>query len=147
MPTADTARAALANGFAIRARDLEAAIAVCDRIAPEHLQVLTYEPEVVGRRLRHYGALFLGARSAEVLGDYGAGPNHVLPTGGTARTTGGLSVFTFLRVRTWFALDDIRAAHNLIADAIALARLEGLEAHARAAESRDRMESHIAHLM
>jgi phosphoribosyl-ATP pyrophosphohydrolase/phosphoribosyl-AMP cyclohydrolase/histidinol dehydrogenase len=68
-----------------------------------------------------------------VLGDYGAGPNHVLPTGGTARWCGGLSVTTFLRVQTRLAVDDPRA---LAADAAALARLEGLEAHARAAERR-----------
>jgi phosphoribosyl-ATP pyrophosphohydrolase/phosphoribosyl-AMP cyclohydrolase/histidinol dehydrogenase len=69
-----------------------------------------------------------------VLGDYGAGPNHVLPTGATARFTGGLSVLAFLRVRTWMAVD--RHDASLSRDAAALARLEGLEAHARAAEAR-----------
>ncbi|MEM6733366.1 MAG: histidinol dehydrogenase, partial [Myxococcota bacterium] len=71
-----------------------------------------------------------------VFGDYGAGPNHVLPTGWTARLTGGLSVVDFLRVRTWLAVDD--DAQFLANDAAQLARLEGLEAHARAAESRNR---------
>jgi phosphoribosyl-ATP pyrophosphohydrolase/phosphoribosyl-AMP cyclohydrolase/histidinol dehydrogenase len=80
--------------------------------------------------------MFLGPLGAEVLGDYGAGPNHVLPTGGTARARGGLSVYTFLRVRTWLRLDDARAARPLIEDAVWLGRAEGLEAHARAAERR-----------
>src|SRR2546426_7184964 len=74
--------------------------------------------------------------AAEVLGDYGAGPNHVLPTGGTARSTGGLSVYTFLRVRTWLRIDDPAAARPLLEDAVWFGRAEGLEAHARAAERR-----------
>ena len=136
LPTANNARAALANGFALLATDLEEGIAVCNRLAPEHLEVMTEDPESARQGLNHYGALFLGARSAEVLGDYGAGPNHVLPTGGTARFAGGLSVFTFLRIRTWMRIDDSQQAEGLIEDAAALARLEGLEAHARAAEIR-----------
>jgi phosphoribosyl-ATP pyrophosphohydrolase/phosphoribosyl-AMP cyclohydrolase/histidinol dehydrogenase len=71
-----------------------------------------------------------------VLGDYGAGPNHTLPTGGVARFKGGLSVFDFLRVRTWLEIDDAGAANQTVEDAVAVARLEGLEAHARAAERR-----------
>jgi phosphoribosyl-ATP pyrophosphohydrolase/phosphoribosyl-AMP cyclohydrolase/histidinol dehydrogenase len=86
-------------------------------------------------RLSRYGALFLGAGSAEVLGDYGAGPNHVLPTGGTARIASGLSALTFLRVRTWLATDGA-AAQDLARDAARFARLEGLEAHGRAADRR-----------
>ena len=66
-----------------------------------------------GMSLKHYGGLFIGAGAAEVLGDYGAGPNHTLPTGGTARSTGGLSVFTFLRVRTWMRVDDPVAARQV----------------------------------
>ena len=74
--------------------------------------------------------------SAEVLGDYAAGPNHTLPTGGAARYTGGLSVLDFLRVRTFVRIDDAAAAEPLIADAEDLARLEGLDAHARSAARR-----------
>ena len=74
--------------------------------------------------------------AAEVLGDYGAGPNHTLPTGGTARYSGGLSVFDFLRVRTWLAIDDPAAASPLVDDAIRLAGLEGLAAHERSAALR-----------
>jgi histidinol dehydrogenase len=73
-----------------------------------------------------------------VLGDYSAGPNHVLPTGGTARSVGGLSVLTFLRARTWIAVDDPAEAKILAQDASVVARLEGLEAHARAADRRGR---------
>ena len=116
--------------------DLEQGAAVCDRIAPEHLELLVRDPEALAPRMRHYGGLFIGAGAAEVLGDYGAGPNHVLPTGGTARYTGGLSVLTFLRVRTWLRVDDPAAAREMVEDAVALARLEGLEGHARAAERR-----------
>lgn len=133
LPTADTARPAVANGFTVVVSTVDDAIAVCDRLAPEHLEVMTADAAAVARRLRWYGGLFIGAGAAEVYGDYGAGPNHVLPTGGTARLSGGLSVLTFLRARTWLDLDDPTA---LAADAAALARLEGLEGHARSAEAR-----------
>jgi phosphoribosyl-ATP pyrophosphohydrolase/phosphoribosyl-AMP cyclohydrolase/histidinol dehydrogenase len=136
LPTAPTARAALANGYAVLAPDVDAAVAVCDRLAPEHLQLHTADADELAVRVRHYGALFVGPLSAEVLGDYGAGPNHTLPTGGTARSIGGLSVNAFLRTRTWLRLDDPHEAKQLVDDAIRLARLEGLEAHARAAERR-----------
>ena len=136
LPSAAVARAALANGGAIVVASLDDAIAACDAIAPEHLQLELRNADAVAPRLAHYGALFLGAGAAEVLGDYGTGPNHVLPTGGTARSTGGLSVYTFLRVRTWLRIDDRAAARPLIEDAIWLGRAEGLEAHARAAERR-----------
>ena len=135
LPAAAVARAALANGFCVVARDEAGAVAACDAIAPEHLEVLTRAPERLLRKLHHYGAAFVGSGSAEVFGDYGAGPNHVLPTGGTARSVGGLSVFTFLRVRTWLRVD-AKHAPGLVRDAAALARLEGLEGHARAAERR-----------
>lgn len=136
LPTAETARAALDNGFCVVVADLDEAAAVCDQLAPEHLELMVERPGALAGRLRHYGGLFIGAGAAEVFGDYGAGPNHVLPTGGTARLTGGLSVFDFLRVRTWLAIDDPAAAEVLVADAAALARHEGLEAHARAALAR-----------
>jgi phosphoribosyl-ATP pyrophosphohydrolase/phosphoribosyl-AMP cyclohydrolase/histidinol dehydrogenase len=136
LPTAPTARAALKHGFAVIAGNWEEAYRTCDRIAPEHLQIMIEDPDDAVSRLRHYGALFIGHGSAEVMGDYGAGPNHVLPTGGTARSTGGLSVLTFLRVRTWLRIADAGAAAPLARDAADLARLEGLEGHARAAERR-----------
>ena len=136
LPTADTASLAIAGGYSVLCPDLDAAIAVCDRLAPEHLELSCANAAAIAPRLRHYGGLFIGEGSAEVLGDYGAGPNHVLPTGSTARFTGGLSVFDFLRVRTWLRVDDPAAVRPLAQDAAQLARLEGLEAHARAAERR-----------
>jgi phosphoribosyl-ATP pyrophosphohydrolase/phosphoribosyl-AMP cyclohydrolase/histidinol dehydrogenase len=136
LPTAPIARVALASGFAVPAPDIASAVDVCNRLAPEHLEVMTAHPEAVAREIDHFGAVFLGARSAEVFGDYGAGPNHVLPTGGTARSMGGLSVMTFLRVRTWLSLEAGPEADRLAADAVRLARIEGLEAHARAAQCR-----------
>jgi len=133
LPTFETASAAVSEGFAVLCATLDEAVDVCDALAPEHLEVMTRDAEALRPRLRHYGGLFVGHGAAEVLGDYGAGPNHVLPTGGTARQTGGLSVFTFLRVRTWLRMD---APAELARDAAALARLEGLEGHARSAERR-----------
>ena len=137
LPTADIARAALARGGgAVVVSSVTEGVAACDAIAPEHLQLELRDADAVAPRLAHYGALFVGAGSAEVLGDYGAGPNHVLPTGGTARFSGGLSVYTFLRVRTWLRITDCVAGQQLVEDAAWFARVEGLEAHARAAERR-----------
>ncbi len=134
LPTADTAVKALRNGGLITVASLDEALAAANALAPEHLQLSVAAPKDLLDRLRNYGALFVGERSAEVLGDYGVGPNHVLPTGGTARSRGGLSVLDFLRVRTWMQIRDADA--ELLDDVAWLARQEGLEAHARAAEWR-----------
>lgn len=134
--TAATARAALANGGVVLCESLDEACRAVDLIAPEHLELLIENaPEVKGK-IRHWGAAFVGAGAAEVLGDYGAGPNHTLPTSGAARFTGGLSVFTFLRIRSWMAVEDAAAAATLAEDAEWFARIEGLEGHARAAARR-----------
>ncbi|QDU66620.1 histidinol dehydrogenase [Engelhardtia mirabilis] len=136
LSTAATACAAIGSGFCVAAADLEEAIDLCERLAPEHLQLCVGEAEAVASRLRRYGSLFVGELAAEVLGDYGAGPNHVLPTGGSARHQAGLSVSTFLRARTQLRISDPKAAQVLVDDAASLARVEGLEGHARAAELR-----------
>jgi phosphoribosyl-ATP pyrophosphohydrolase/phosphoribosyl-AMP cyclohydrolase/histidinol dehydrogenase len=136
LPTAAVARAALANGGVVVVASVEEGIAACDALAPEHLELCLENATAVAPRLAHFGALFIGAGSAEVLGDYGAGPNHVLPTASTARSKGGLSVYTFLRVRTWLRIDDAAAARPLVEDAAWFGRVEGLEAHARSAERR-----------
>ncbi|CAM9990536.1 unnamed protein product [Ascophyllum nodosum] len=136
LPTRDTASEAVKKGFAVVCKDMDEAVVVSDLVAPEHLEIQTADPQKVANSCLHYGGLFIGSRAAEVLGDYGAGPNHVLPTGGTARYTGGLSVMTFLRVRTWMRIDDPKPSQGLVRDAIHLARMEGLEGHARAAECR-----------
>ena len=94
------------NSFAVVTKDIDEAIEIANRLAPEHLEVHTEDAQSLVPRFEHYGALFVGHNAAEVLGDYGAGPNHTLPTGGTARSFGGLSVHTFLRPRTWLRVDD-----------------------------------------
>ena len=135
LPTAAIAREALCNGGFCVVATLDEAIATCDALAPEHLHMHVDVPDAA-TRFRHYGALFVGKSSTETLGDYGAGPNHVLPTGRTARFAGGLSVMTFLRLRTWLEIDDPAHASELYDDAAWLGRIEGLEAHARASERR-----------
>ena len=135
LPTAAVARVSLAGGCAVRAADAVEAAGLCNRLAPEHLQ-WNADGGRAPAGLEAYGGLFLGAGAAEVLGDYGAGPNHVLPTGGAACLRGGLWVGDFLAVRTWLRIDDPAAARELVADAEQLARLEGLEGHARAAARR-----------
>lgn len=136
LPTAATARAAMRNGYAVVVGSVEEGVRVSDEIAPEHLEIMTRDADRVARSCRNYGAVFVGSQSAEIFGDYGVGPNHVLPTNGTARFAGGLSVLHFLRVRTWLRMEEGDAARGVAQDAAALARLEGLEGHARAAEAR-----------
>ena len=134
LPAADVAREALArNGACAWVPDLEAAAELSDQLAPEHLELMVENPKELSKRVRCYGGLFLGAQSAEVFGDYGVGPNHVLPTGRGGRFQAGLSVMTFLRASTWLDLEDTRP---IAEDAAQLARLEGLEGHARAAQRR-----------
>jgi len=135
LPTAEIARAALQKGGGLVCSSVEEAVQLCDAIAPEHLQLSVGDPTELESRLHHYGALFIGEWSAEVFGDYGVGPNHVLPTSGTARSRGGLSVMDFVRIRTWMQLDE-SLPRELVEDSAWLARQEGLEAHARAAEHR-----------
>lgn len=137
LPTAEVARRALANGGHVLVASADEALALADRMAPEHLQLSVAEPRTLLTRCRRYGAAFLGHGSAEVLGDYGAGPNHTLPTGGTARWRGGLWVGTFLQARTWLDLDPAHVDYaGLLDDTEQLAHLEGLAAHARAAALR-----------
>lgn len=135
LPTAATAAAALRNGFAVVAPE-EEALRCCQELAPEHLAIHGARAERWAESLDAYGAVFVGAEAAEVLGDYGIGPNHTLPTGGTARFHGGLSVFSFLRRPLWVRLAPGPNLERAVQDAAALARMEGLEAHARAAERR-----------
>ena len=141
LATAATAARALRNGFAVVATE-ERALRCCEEIAPEHLQLHGSRTDAWDRLLDRFGALFVNESVTEVFGDYGAGPNHTLPTGGTARFTGGLSVFHFLRRPTWLRLDEGPALDRVAQDAVALARMEGLEAHARAAEMRMGASSH-----
>lgn len=136
LPTADTARVALANGFVVVCESIEQAIEISDTLAPEHLEIITRDAEDVASRTRNAGGVFVGARTAEVLGDYGIGPNHTLPTGGTARFQAGLSVTHFMRLRTWIRIDDPVASEPVLKDTMRIARMEGLIAHERSAQRR-----------
>lgn len=135
-PNRSTASEALKQSFSILCKDIDECIAISDKLAPEHLEVQTVNSQEVADKCGNYGGLFIGTNCAEVLGDYGAGPNHTLPTGGTGRYTGGLSVFNFLRIRTWMRIDDRAECQDMVEDSVRMARLEGLEGHARAAEKR-----------
>jgi histidinol dehydrogenase len=135
-PNRSTALEALKQSFAVQCSTIEECVAISDDIAPEHLEIQTVDAQKVAESCGNYGGLFIGEHAAEVLGDYGAGPNHTLPTGGTGRYTGGLSVFNFLRIRTWMRVDDAKKSQGMVDDSVVMARLEGLEGHARAAEAR-----------
>ena len=119
-----------AHGAIILVRNWDEAVELVDRLAPEHLQIMVREPEALFARVRHAGAAFLGGFCPEAVGDYVAGPNHVLPTGRTARFASGLSVFDFLKRTTWVAADAAALA-EIGPAGVALAEAEGLHAHAR----------------
>jgi phosphoribosyl-ATP pyrophosphohydrolase/phosphoribosyl-AMP cyclohydrolase/histidinol dehydrogenase len=136
LPTADTARVALGNGFVVVCESIDQAIEISDTLAPEHLEIITRDAEEIASRVRNAGGIFIGSRTAEVLGDYGIGPNHTLPTGGTARFQSGLSVMHFLRLRTWIRIDDPVACEPVLDDTMRIARTEGLIAHERSAMRR-----------
>ncbi|GGG50900.1 histidinol dehydrogenase [Caldovatus sediminis] len=118
------------HGAVILVRDWAEAAPLVDRLAPEHLQLMLAEPRAALAGIRHAGAAFLGRFCPEALGDYVAGPNHVLPTGRTARFASGLSVFDFLKRTTWIEADQAGLA-AIGPAAVALAEAEGLDAHAR----------------
>jgi histidinol dehydrogenase len=119
-----------ANGAVIVVQNWAQAIELVNRLAPEHLQIMLRDPELVFAQVRHAGAVFLGAFCPEAVGDYVAGPNHVLPTGRTARFASGLSVFDFLK-RTTFVSATQAALNDVGPAVVALAEAEGLQAHAR----------------
>jgi histidinol dehydrogenase len=136
MPRKNVIKASLkARGALILTRDLEEACAVANRIAPEHLELAVQDPEKVLSRIRAAGAVFLGQWSSEAIGDYCAGPNHVLPTAGTARFSSPLGVYDFQKRTSVIAISK-RAAFSLGKIAQTLAEGEGLGAHARAAQMR-----------
>ena len=135
-PRRDIIRASLeGRGALVLTRSMEETCAIANRIAPEHLELSALEPEQWEPLLQHAGAIFLGAFTSESLGDYCAGPNHVLPTAGTARFSSPLGVYDFQK-RTSVIEVSARGAAALGPVAATLARGEGLEAHARAAELR-----------
>ncbi|WP_102344903.1 histidinol dehydrogenase [Bacillus sp. Marseille-P3661] len=136
LPRREIAGASIDNYGAIYVADsLEAAIDAVNELAPEHLEIMTEDPMAIMGKIRHAGAIFLGENSSEPVGDYFAGPNHVLPTNGTARFSSPLNVDDFVKKSSIisYSRTAIQSNGQKIA---ALARLEGLEAHARAVEQR-----------
>ena len=136
MPRRKVIEASLkSRGALILTRDLDEACAVANRIAPEHLELVVEDPEAWLPKLNRAGAVFLGAWSSEAIGDYCAGPNHVLPTAGTARFSSPLGVYDFQKRTSVIAVSRV-AAVKLGRVAVILAEGEGLSAHARAAQMR-----------
>lgn len=132
----EIAKTSLKNrGALIKVADLDEAIAVSNRIAPEHLELSVENPNVMLPKIRHAGAIFMGRFTPEALGDYCAGPNHVLPTSGTARFSSPLGVYDFQK-RSSIIMCSAAGASELSKVASVLARGEYLEAHARSAEYR-----------
>lgn len=136
LPRADIARASLDDwGAIIQVPDLSVGVEMANRIAPEHMEICTSSPWELLPAVRHAGAVFMGQYSPEPVGDYYAGPNHVLPTLGTARHSSALSVQTFCK-RTSIVAASARFTSAHASSIALLARLEGLEAHARSVELR-----------
>ena len=135
LPRAEIARAALAEGRIIRVRSIAEACEVSNLYAPEHLAIQTLDADQWVPRITAAGAVFVGPNAAETLGDYAAGPSHVLPTDGGARTMGGVTTTSFM---TSMSVQCVTAAGAAALGPVAaqLARMEGLEAHARAADLR-----------
>jgi len=131
LPRANIAGASWNNhGAIVIVDDLADAPALVDRLAPEHLELAVGDPEALAAKIRHAGAIFLGRHTPEAIGDYVAGPNHVLPTARTARFSSGLGVLDFLKRTTWVKCDEASLA-AIGPAAVTLAEAEGLGAHAR----------------
>lgn len=123
------------HGVIIEVADLAEAPALANALAAEHVEIATADPESLFARIRHAGSVFLGRHTPEAVGDYIAGPNHVLPTGRRARFASGLSVLDFMKRTSFIQLDE-DALRQVGPAAIALAEAEGLHAHARSIETR-----------
>ena len=136
LPRRDIARVSIdGNGKIIVCEDLDAVVEMSNRIAPEHLEVCVDEPFKYLDKIRNAGSIFLGRYCPEALGDYYAGPNHTLPTSGTARFSSPLSVDDFVK-KSAFSYYEKEALEKAYRDVAAFARKEGLDAHARSAEAR-----------
>jgi histidinol dehydrogenase len=130
LPRAVIARASWQkHGAIIVVKSLADAPALVDRLAPEHLELAVADPEALAKRIRHAGAIFLGRHAPEAIGDYVAGPNHVLPTSQSARFSSGLGVLDFMK-RTSLIGCDAKGLAQIGPAAVALAEAEGLDAHA-----------------
>ncbi len=136
MPRKDIIRTSLTDrGALIQVRDLDEAAEICNYIAPEHLELSMEEPLAFSKKIKHAGAIFMGRNTCEALGDYCAGPNHVLPTSRTARFSSPLGVYDFQK-RSSLIMVSAEGAQVLGKVAATLAYGEGLQAHARSAEYR-----------
>lgn len=133
LATAEIARQSIEKSFAILVKNWDEAIEISNKKAPEHLEICFDGAEELMSRFTNYGSLFIGNYSAEVLGDYCSGTNHVLPTSGAARYTGGLSVFDFIKIQTY---QEVKKESSLFATASKLAHIEGLMAHKLSADLR-----------
>lgn len=136
LPREEIARKSIElNGAVLMAETLDEALAVINRMAPEHLEIMTDEPMALLGRIENAGAIFIGPYSSEPVGDYWAGPNHILPTNGTARFSSPVNVDDFLKKSSliYYSKSALMASGDKI---MTLARHEGLEAHARAIEIR-----------
>ena len=125
----------MSRGALVLVNDMDDAIAISNRIAPEHLELSVDDAEQWLPKIRHAGAIFMGRYTPEALGDYCAGPNHVLPTSGTARFSSPLGVYDFQKRSSLIACS-AAGASELAKVASVLARGESLQAHARSAEYR-----------
>lgn len=123
------------RGALIHVKDMDEAIEVANHIAPEHLELSVADPEAMAKRIKHAGAIFMGRYTAEAMGDYCAGPNHVLPTSRTARFSSPLGVYDFQK-RSSLIMASPAGADTLARTSSVMARGEGLTAHARSAEYR-----------
>ena len=136
LSTSKTAQASWgAHGLILEVADLAEAPRLANALAAEHVEIATDDPESLFAEIRHAGSVFLGRMTPEAVGDYIAGPNHVLPTGRRARFSSGLSVLDFMKRTSFIALDDA-ALGRIGPAAVRLAEMEGLPAHAKSVELR-----------
>jgi histidinol dehydrogenase len=123
------------NSIIIKAKDIEDCIRVSNLIAPEHLEILTMNPDEIVKKIKNAGAIFIGPYSPVPLGDYCAGTNHILPTGGSAKTYSGLNLYDFLKTIDVLKCEK-EGLESLCETAIKLAEFEGFYAHKRSIEER-----------
>jgi histidinol dehydrogenase len=128
------------NSYIILAENIDEAINIANKAAPEHLEVCFKDAEKFTEKFVNYGSLFVGNYSAEVFGDYCSGTNHILPTNGVARYTGGLSVFDFVKIQTWQQISREAAQSKLCPVASKIAKIEGLYAHKLSSDLRAKQE-------
>jgi histidinol dehydrogenase len=128
------------KGYIVLAKNIDQAVEVINRIAPEHLEILIKSPNRILKKIQNAGAIFIGPYSPVCIGDYVAGPSHVMPTGGTARFASPLNVMDFVKITSIIDLDET-TGRELSRVASAIARVEGLTAHAAAADFRAKLDA------